>query len=76
MVAICIGLRCVANESAEAFVKRRLERVNERVPFKKRWSYIWACRIVSWSQHVFRNTQGQCWSTQLADVVPPEELAE
>ena len=76
MISICLGLRCLVNESGESFVQRRLARINEIIPFQKRWSYIWASRVVDWSNHVVRNTHGHCWSTQLIDVVSPEELAE
>ena len=63
------------DESLRAFVGRKNRLLNETIPQHQRWSFVWAKRVVSWHEHVLRNTNGACWSSQIAAHRNAGELA-
>ena len=73
MVGICLNLRPAAGESIDSFWRRKYRNISIHVN-KRRWSGVWATRVVSWHVQVTRNTGGRCWSAQLASVLTLGDL--
>ena len=74
MTAIVLGIRKLEGETPQAYAHRRNKEVRSAIPFLDRWSTVWAQRILSWYQHVDRNTMSACWVSNIWHVKTPEDL--
>ena len=74
MIAIVISIRKHEGETPQAFVHRRNAAVRSFIPISERWSTIWARRLLSWQQHILRNTMSACWVANIWHVMTPEFL--
>ena len=73
MVGIMLGVRLHPPESYEAFFRRKNMLISANM--KRKWSAALANQIVSWKQHVDRNTANCCWAARLANFRTPAELS-
>ena len=76
MVEKILGVRRFAGESFELYSRRKNRSISASIPFRSRWSYVWAGRVVSWDQHVQRNTAQACWAARVASHRSASELAD
>ena len=74
MVSIILNCKMIAGETPAQFVKRRQRLVSELIGFRT-WSKLWAKRVVSWQDHLNRNTSNACWAAGLLVYRSPDDLA-
>ena len=74
MVSIVLHLRMMSGDTPGAFARRKQRLVSSCIPLPKRWSHIWATRMVSWDKHVLRNSHGNVWTARIASYMNAAEL--
>ena len=74
MIAIVIRVIKREGETPQAYAHRRNAAVRSFIPASDRWSIIWAQRLLSWQEHVLRNTMSACWVSNIWQVMSPEIL--
>ena len=74
LYSVVLLLKPHSDESWECFTRRKRRILNFHIPVQKRWSVIWAQRIVQWHQHVLRNTNNHCWSHRIYSLRSAQEL--
>ena len=75
MLHIILGLRILADESPEYFIRRRARittQFQEKIGF---WSVRWAMSISNWSDHLARDRNAASWPAMLSKLRTPDELA-
>ena len=75
MIYIVLGIQKYATESPSEFAIRKNRFVSREIGKEDKWSVLWAKRVVSWSEHVSRNTAGACWSSAIAHFRDAADLA-
>jgi len=74
MVGIMLGVRLHPPETFEAFARRKNKLISATI--NKKWSVAWASQLISWKQHVDRNTAKCCRAARIAHFRTPAELSE
>ena len=76
MVGNILRLKKFGGESHEDYWRRKQTRVSAIIKKDGRWSKLWADRLISWHDHIKRNTLGFCWSAVIANDFSPEYLID
>ena len=75
MLRIVLPIRVIAGETPEMFARRSGRIVSHVQHMVGPWGALWACRIISWTGHILRDTKGLCWSARILDVRSSSELS-
>ena len=76
MVGILLGLRKQLNHVGETFWQQKSAAISKHIGVENKWSNIWATGVVSWSEHIARNSYDACWCAKLSEFLPPDELSQ
>lgn len=74
MISICAGLRKQAEETPQAFSKRRGKHAASVQAKLGSWSSLCRVRSVGWAGHIERNTANASWSAKLSPVITTADL--
>ena len=74
MVSIVLSCKRAPHEEQNAFYRRRAKAATSAQIEQGRWSERWAGAVVSWAEHVERDTASMCFVAKLSHIMPPAEL--
>ena len=75
MIRLVIKIRCLPDESPDAYVRRSSRAVLYVQSMIGPWGLRWVESVISWAAHMLRNTNHACWSATLLDVASSHELS-
>ena len=64
MLSIALGVKAMAHETPEGFVRRRNRVVCEAATETGRWSATWKSRVCKWNEHLNRAHNGHSWAAK------------
>ena len=76
MISIVLATKRIEGEDLNVFYRRRAKLATAEQKSQRAWSEVWAGCVVSWGEHVLRNSGNACFVAQLNGIMPNSELSE
>jgi len=64
MLSIALGVKAMAHETPEGFVRRKNRIVSQAATSTGKWSAVWKSRVGKWSDHLNRAHNGNSWAAK------------
>ena len=74
MLRLCVKVSSLPSDTPETYGRRAARVVSSIQVHIGSWGVLWAERIITWSAHHLRNTDGACWASRILTIRSTHEL--